>query len=169
MKKLFMIFTILFSLSLFGDSFSKNLSFKDVNGNKITFQNNKDGLVFDNYKGKIVFLEFFGHNCPPCRKTIPHLRELSQKYGDKLKVFGIEVQGYDNAQLKSFASAAGINYTVISRQENPDVINLITAQAGWNGGIPFLIVMDKDGKVAFIHEGYLPKDKLESIVSILGK
>ncbi len=167
MKKLFMIFTILFSLSLFGDSFAKNLSFRDVNGNKITFKNSKDGLIFDQYKGKVIFLEFFGHNCPPCKRTIPHLREFSDKYNSKLKIIGVEVQGYNNSDLKRFASLAGINYTMVSRRENSDVINLITSEAGWNGGIPFLMALDKKGEVAFIHEGYLSKGKLQDLITIL--
>ena len=32
-----------------------------------------------------VFVDFYGDGCAPCAALMPHMHELAQKYGDKLK------------------------------------------------------------------------------------
>ena len=38
-------------------------------------------------KGRIVFVECWGINCPPCRASLPHVQQLYKKYGPKGVVF----------------------------------------------------------------------------------
>jgi len=35
-------------------------------------------------EGKVV-VDFYGDGCAPCAALMPHMHELAQKYGDKLK------------------------------------------------------------------------------------
>jgi len=75
----------------------------DINGHVYNITGTKSGVIIDKLKGKVVFIEFFGHNCPPCLASIPHYNKLSQKYKDKMAVLAIEAQSYNTAQLKEFA------------------------------------------------------------------
>jgi len=53
-----------------------------------------DGTVFALSKqaGKIVLIDFWDVGCLPCRKAMPHLKELHQKYGGRgLEIIGISL------------------------------------------------------------------------------
>jgi thiol-disulfide isomerase/thioredoxin len=146
----------------FGQTAKKeSITVKDINGKSYEITGTVNGLKISGIdKNKMVFLEFFGHRCPPCLATIPHFIKLQKKYKDKLVIMAFEVQGYDNTALKKFAENAGINYIVLSREHanNSYFVNYIAQRAQWQGGIPFLIVMDKSGEVRDIYEGFPHSD-----------
>ena len=37
-------------------------------------------ITASSLKGKVVFFEYWGINCPPCIDSMPHLQELQDKY-----------------------------------------------------------------------------------------
>ncbi len=55
---------------------------------------NTDGpMNWEDFKGKVVLIDFWGQWCGPCRAAIPHLKELHEKYGeDGLVVLGIHTK-----------------------------------------------------------------------------
>ena len=166
MKKLLATVFVIFSLlsGLHAEQAKKSaLQIKDINGKVYTVSGTPEGLKIDGMEGKVVFLEFFGHNCPPCLMSIPHLINLQKKYKDKLAVMAVEVQGYTSAQLQQFAKLKGINYTVISGNEEHLFVNYIAQRAQWQGSIPFLIALDTKGNVQFIQVGMLPESSLEEL------
>jgi thiol-disulfide isomerase/thioredoxin len=167
MKKI--IFTILLASLTFLQADSYKLTTSD---NKIiNVEDTEDGLLFNEYKGKVVFLVLFGHNCPPCRAEIPELINLKNKYKDKFEVIGLEVQGFDSKQLDNFKKSEGINYNIISTSEhnNMDFLQDVGMRGGWKGAIPFLIVIDKNGKVKDVIEGLASKAMLEERIQKLSK
>ena len=50
-----------------------------------------DVLVINELKNKIVFLEFFGHKCPPCLESISHYKNLQAKYKNQIAIISMEV------------------------------------------------------------------------------
>jgi len=169
MKKL--LTTLLFLSSiLFAEVQTKetnSMSMTDINGKTYTVTGTDNGLTVKGMEGKIVFLEFFGHNCPPCLASIPHLINLTNKHKDELAIISIEVQGFNTVQLKDFAKAKGMNYTVIAEETAYPLVNYIQQRAQWRGGIPFLVVLDQKGDVQFIQAGMLPESSLENIIQQL--
>jgi len=166
MKKILASAILLLSILTFSQAETKNImSLTDVNGKNYSVEELKNGLKIEDCDGKIVFLEFFGHRCPPCLKTIPHLIELQEKYKDKLKVIAIEVQGLNNSNLKSFIKQKGINYTVATMQNANEVLEHVSAKAQWQGSIPFMVAIDKEGTVTFAQAGMLPQSYLEKLIS----
>jgi len=77
MKKIFALTFLLFSLftSLNAEDAPK-MSMTDTEGKTYQITGTDQGLNIKGLEGKIVFLEFFGHKCPPCLKSIPHLINL---------------------------------------------------------------------------------------------
>ena len=137
-----------------------------IDGKKYEISGTPNGLNIPGTEGKVVFLEFFGHRCPPCLATISHFIKLQNKFKDKLVILAVEVQGYNTKALKHFKQNAGINYTLFSGQENRLLVSYIAQRAQWQGGIPFLIVMDTKGEVQDIREGIPHNDAfLESLVT----
>ncbi len=127
----------------------------------------KDGFVFEEYKGKILFLEMFGYKCPPCLKMIDRYKKLKEKYGDKIAIVAIETQGLDHAQLKSFVAKKGINYTTISIEKAYSFVSYIQTRTEWMGQIPFLMILDKYGKPQFTHTGLLSDKFLDDVAKEL--
>lgn len=143
------------------------MSMTDINGKTYQVAGTEQGLKIQGLEGKIVFLEFFGHKCPPCLASIPHLIDLQKKYKNKLAIVAVEVQGYNNSQLQKFAKQKGMNYIVVSDEKANGIVDYISARAQWQGSIPFLVAMDKKGNVQFVQAGMLPESSLEELIKQL--
>lgn len=143
------------------------LSMTDIKGTTYKITGTDEGLVIEGLEDKVVFLEFFGHQCPPCLASIPHLIELQKKHKKELAIVAIEVQGYNTEKLTAFAKEKGMNYIVVSEQMASELVMYIQQRAQWSGGIPFLVALDKTGNVQFIQAGMLPPESLEALVKDL--
>jgi thiol-disulfide isomerase/thioredoxin len=163
---------LIFSLTSFVQAEEKPLAqmtMTDVTGKTYTVTGTKQGLKIQGLEGKVIFLEFFGHQCPPCLASIPHLINLQKKYKDTLAIVSIEVQGYNNAQTTAFAKEKGMNYIVVAEERAPQLVNYIQQRAQWKGSIPFLVALDTKGDVQFVQAGMLPEESLEELISQLSK
>lgn len=65
-------------------------------------------------KGKVVVLDFWATNCPPCLKEIPHLVALQTRYGaENMQIVGLHVgDDADRLLVPEFAGKLKINYTL---------------------------------------------------------
>jgi len=135
----------------------------DISGKSYIVKGADNGLDIEGMKGKVIFLEFFGHNCPPCLASIPHLINLQKKYKEKLAVIAIEVQGYTTDQLREFAKRKGINYIAVSDRDAGMLVDYIAQRAQWRGSIPFFVAMDTTGNVQFVQTGMIPEHVLERL------
>jgi peroxiredoxin len=131
-----------------------------IDGKKLNISEMENGLKFEELKNKVIFLVFFGYRCPPCVREIPTLIELTNEHKD-LAIVAIEVQGYNNEELKAFALRKNINYNLISSDNHMDFISYIQVKANWHGSIPFLLGLSPDGEVKIVHTGGVGKSALE--------
>jgi len=136
-----------------------------LDGKTLHVDEAKDGIIFQEHKGKVVFLLFFGYRCPPCLGEIPHLKALSAQNHKDLAIIAIEVQRLPSEQLKIFKKDKGINYTLLSGDEgqNPQFISYIGQRAGWGGSIPFLVGINPHGEVKIVHLGGMEAQELKAI------
>jgi thiol-disulfide isomerase/thioredoxin len=97
-------------------------------------------------KGKVVFFEYWGINCPPCRSSMPHLEELYQKYSPEgsFVIIGSHCQGRDDDAINKFLDSVKVTFPIY---QNVDV-----AEAPCPGGIPFAALFDHTGKL--VKSGY---------------
>lgn len=63
-------------------------------------------------QGKVVILDFWATNCPPCIQEIPHLNELLAKYGtENLQIVGMHVGDEEDRKLvPEFVERLKISY-----------------------------------------------------------
>ncbi len=172
MRKILTSALLIFSLFSYTQAAEKaseqpKMSITDIKGITHQITGTEQGLNIKGLEGKIVFLEFFGHRCPPCLKSIPHLNELQEKHKDKLAIIAIEVQGYNNEQLTQFAKENGMNYIVVADEKAGNFVNYISQRAEWGGSIPFLVALDAEGAVQFVQAGMLPESSLEELIKQL--
>ncbi len=108
------------------------LRIKDINGRKLTP---------DDFKGKVVLVNFWATWCPYCKTEIPELVQLQQKYGwAGFQVVGIAVQDTES-NVKSFADAHGVNYPVAMGDES------YKALYGGVQGLPTCFLIGRDGRI----------------------
>jgi thiol-disulfide isomerase/thioredoxin len=174
MKKLLSTSLLLLSLLTYtqaaGDETPlAEMTMTDIKGKTYDVTGTEQGLLIKGLEGKVVFLEFFGHKCPPCLASIPHLVKLQKKHKDKLAIVAIEVQGYNQEQTKKFAKEKGMSYIVVSEEKASELVNYIQQRAQWRGSIPFLVALDTKGDVQFVQAGMLPEASLEELISQLSK
>jgi len=109
------------------------------------------------YRGKVVMLNFWGTWCPPCRKEIPDLVNLQEKYNkDGLEVVGITLNSGSVKEIQKFAKKKQMNYTILTDLGNDEthaVTNLYGQVLGQPiSSIPTTLVIDREG---YIVKGYL--------------
>lgn len=97
--------------------------------------------------GKVVVLNFWFINCPPCRMEIPHLNKMKEAYKDRDDVVFLAVALDDAYDLKQFLKEMPFHYGIV------DGGRYIAAQYGVTL-YPTHVVLDKEGKVNFHTSGY---------------
>lgn len=134
---------------------------KSMGANKaVNFSWAENGTTFnfaDYTKGKVVFINFWGTWCPPCRAEIPDIIQINSEMSAKnLVVIGMASERVPEteavAKVKEFAEQKGINY--INFIANSEIKNLY-------GGISFVpttFIIDKDGNIAEIINGMQKKE-----------
>jgi thiol-disulfide isomerase/thioredoxin len=113
------------------------------------------------WQGRVVLFNFWATWCAPCREEMPILDAAAQKYG--FSAVGI---GIDSAvKIREFASNYGIRYEMLVA--GAGAIQLMKDLGNSLGGLPFSLLLDRRGRVAYRKLGPLVGAELEGIVSPL--
>jgi thiol-disulfide isomerase/thioredoxin len=134
---------------------------------------NGSPLTDADLKGKVVLLDFWAIWCGPCIATFPHLREWQEKYADKgLVIIGVtsyysfdwdEEDGRparapgtshekEREMLTKFAKHHKLNHRFALEDERS------LAEHYAVNGIPHVVLIDRQGKVAMIRIGNSPQN-----------
>jgi thiol-disulfide isomerase/thioredoxin len=111
---------------------------KDINGNKI----NEKTLA-----GKILVLNYWFINCPPCRMEIPELNKLKEQYKDDTSVVFVAVGLDDKYSIKQFLRSNPFQYQIIDDGR-------FIARDYNIGGYPTNVIVDHEGKIYFHTSGF---------------
>lgn len=114
----------------------------------VDFKWNQDGKEqkLSDYKGKVILLNFWATWCPPCRKELPDLSQISNDLkGKDFVMIGVSVD--DNQQvLDSFLKTNNLSYTNVF--EPNELVGKYMEAAGENQNVvPQTYIIDKKGKV----------------------
>ncbi len=101
--------------------------------------------------GKVVILTFWATWCAPCRQELPNLEGIQEHVGkDQLVVLAISYHDSDETQryLRKSAKAAGWKISMLN-----DPNSSIAVRYGVSA-IPHMVVIDRTGSIASVHEGF---------------
>ena len=139
-------------------STAPDFSLKDLSGQTVTLEQ---------YRGKVVLVDFWATWCPPCRMTIPMLIELQDKYREKgLVILGISIDDpkqIADKDLRYFVKMTKINYPVL--RYNQKVMK--DYFEGERVSVPTMFVVDRNGKIRDMIVGYAPDPLKKSLSAVM--
>jgi len=138
-----------------------SIALTDLNGKSI----NSLDLVKD---GKITVLSFWATWCVPCKVELNTLSDnytdLQKKYNAKVVAISID-DSRSSTKVKPYADAQRWDFSVLL-DINQDFKRALNIQS-----VPFTILLDQTGKIAYTHSGYVEGDEviLEEEIGKLSK
>lgn len=107
------------------------------------------------YRGKGVFLNFWGTWCKPCGREMPYMNELYPLYQKQgVEILAVNV-GEPKLSVEKFAERFGLTFPiVIDRQDQ--VLNAYNV-----GPLPTTFLIDKNGEVKKIITGTMTKADIQ--------
>jgi thiol-disulfide isomerase/thioredoxin len=107
-------------------------------------------VSLDQFKGKVVMLDFWATWCNPCQMTMPVIEKLEKEYSDIMVVLAINLQEPKDAVQEYVNRQAIISRVLL------DEAGSVGATYGTDS-IPMQFLIDKNGIVRHIQMGYKPQ------------
>jgi peroxiredoxin len=99
-------------------------------------------------RGNIILINFWASWCGPCRKEMPVLQELQDKYQDLgVQVWGINVE-QENQAGKDFLANLDLSFSIFFDETNK-LSETYDVQA-----MPTTVLVDRDGIVRYVYRGF---------------
>jgi len=118
-------------------------------------------VKLSDYKGKVVVLDFWATWCAPCRKSMPELQTLHERFAAQgLTVLGISIDEKADAKVRRFVTAQRFTYPIaIDEAKDP------AWQAYRVKSVPAAFLIDRAGRVvAQWIGGAPPREELEAAI-----
>jgi thiol-disulfide isomerase/thioredoxin len=114
---------------------------RDMNGNTVRLSD---------YAGKTVFLDFWATWCPPCRQSVPAVKQIHKSFAGNPNVAVLAINAGENeAVVKKFIKDNGMNYAVLNG--NREIMQNYKVNA-----IPSFFIIDKKGNIVKKDVGFTP-------------
>jgi peroxiredoxin len=105
-------------------------------------------LRLQEQRGRVVMINFWATWCGPCRVEMPHLSRLYEKYrGSGFTVLAVNIDE-DPHKAASLAKQLSMRFPVLLDSDKK-VSRLYDL-----GTMPSTILVDRDGRVRYVHRGY---------------
>ena len=121
---------------------------------------------FAEWDGTHRIVNFWATWCAPCRREIPLLKEFQDKHGaDGYQVIGIAVEFLE--PVIAYAEAAEFNYPILVGEQ--DAMAVAESSGISFIGLPFTMIVSKDGRLVGAHMGEIHQQELDAIVTVLNQ
>ena len=115
--------------------------------------NSGENVRLAEQQGKVVMLNFWASWCGPCRKEMPLLDGLYQRYQEVgFVLYGINVEK-NTGDAEKLLKDLGTSFPILWDGDSK-VSKLYDVNA-----MPTTIMIDKDGKVRYVNRGYKAGDE----------
>jgi peroxiredoxin len=110
---------------------------------------NGPNLRLAEQRGRVVMVNFWATWCGPCREEMPQLNRLYQKYkGAGFVLLGVNVDD-DTRKAADVAGKLGVTFPVLLDTDK------VVSKLYDLSTMPSTVLIDRDGKVRYVHRGYL--------------
>ena len=129
------------------------LSLEDLDGNPVNLAD---------FKGEVLFINFWATWCPPCRAEMPSMQEFCDRHGSDLKIFLITNEERD--KVKSYLDEYGFHLPVyFQRSVAHGVFNIRSLPTSFVIGKNGEIFVNKKGAARWDSKGF--EKKLKQILA----
>jgi peroxiredoxin len=105
-------------------------------------------MKLDDYRGKVVYLDFWASWCPPCRSAFPQVDRIYAKYRERgLEVVAVN-QDQELAEALRFVEKQPISFTLVTDRDHG-----IAERYGVKT-MPSAYLIDRKGVVRHVHRGF---------------
>lgn len=145
MKTLFMTCLLVFTAGL-NAQMVKNFTLKNLSNEQKSFNDLKGE--------KLTLIDFWATWCKPCNKAIPELNKIYSRYKDRgVEIIGINCDGPRSiSKVAPMVKSLQIQYPVLI-DINAGLMDDLNLMA-----YPTLLMVNGEGKILWIHEGYVTGD-----------
>ncbi len=133
---------------------NQNFMFNSIKNKKFNIVASKNHFQVKELKGKIIFLKVFGWDCKYCKKEMPELIRLKNKFRTAFDIIAIESQHHSNQEHLNFIEKNYINYNIVDGERQKRFLDYLKQEYKWDGVIPMTIVIGTDGKILAFEVGY---------------
>jgi peroxiredoxin len=131
-----------------------DFTLKQLDGNSYNFS--------DVVGKKVVIIDFWATWCKPCKKLLKKLNIIHKKYKDKVEILAISTDSASAlSSVESYIKSKGFTFTVLLDPDN-NVVRVFNPSRQ----LPYTVIIDKKGNIAFSHTGYMPGYEKEIIKKI---
>ena len=123
-----------------------------VKATSFNLQGLRSSVNLDNYRGRVVYLDFWASWCTPCRKSFPWMNAMQEQYGK----YGFEIVAInldENRELAyQFLKQTPANFTIAFDPSGQ------TAESYSVEVMPSSFLIDRKGELVAIHKGFRKVD-----------
>ncbi|MEW8586592.1 MAG: TlpA disulfide reductase family protein [Candidatus Thiodiazotropha sp.] len=110
-------------------------------------------VTLNEFKGKVVLLDFWASWCEPCRASFPWMNQMQTKYGSRgLQVIAINLDK-DHALAEAFLNSNRAEFTIAFDPEGK-----VASQYGLKG-MPASFLIDEQGRILKSHIGFFHSEE----------
>jgi thiol-disulfide isomerase/thioredoxin len=121
-------------------------------------------LPFEQWRGKVLVVNFWATWCTPCREEIPGFIDFQKGYGSKgVQFVGVAID--QKERVAPYAKDMGINYPLaVGGMETMEFARQLGNHATV---LPYTVILDRAGKVVASQIGIVRPEKLQAIIAPL--
>jgi len=127
---------------------------------------NSDPIALEKLRGRVVLVEFWTFGCDNCRNTLPSVTGWDGRYRDRgLTIVGVHTPETQSEfvidSVRREVPSLGIKYPVVTDNDYK------TWKAYGVEAWPTMFVLDKQGRIRWLHVGEGRYDETESVIKTL--
>ena len=109
-----------------------------------------ENLKLSELRGEVVMVNFWASWCGPCRQEMPLLDQLYKRFSPMgFTILGVNVEE-DSADAEKVLGEIPVSFPILFDSRNQ------VSKAYDINAMPSTFLVDRDGKVRYLHKGYKP-------------